>query len=86
MPSKSVKIAVSLPREAYRAMEVVRRRLKTTRSALVAEAIRQWLSGLKKEDEVRRYIEAYTRMPETPEEVAVSRQLWEIANANEEWS
>jgi metal-responsive CopG/Arc/MetJ family transcriptional regulator len=86
MPGKSVKIAVSLPKEAYRAMEVVRRRRKTSRSALVAEAIEQWLSALEREQEVRRYIEAYTRMPEIPEEVAVSRQLWEIASANEEWS
>ncbi|MBI4609968.1 MAG: hypothetical protein HY726_13285 [Candidatus Rokubacteria bacterium] len=85
MPGKSVKIAISLPREAYRAMEGVRRRRKTTRSALVAEAIEQWLSALEREEDVQRYIEAYTRMPETPEEVALSRQLWEIAAGNEEW-
>lgn len=86
MPAKSVKIAVSLPREAYRAMEGIRRRRKTSRSALVAEAIAQWLSALEREEDVRHYIQAYTRMPETPDEVAVSRQLWEIATANEEWS
>ena len=85
MPGKSVKIAISLPREAYRAMEGVRRRRKTTRSALVAEAIEQWLSALEREEDVQRYIEAYTRMPESPEEVALSRQLWEIAADNEEW-
>jgi len=86
MSGMSVKIAVSLPREAYRAMEVVRRRRKITRSALVAEALEQWLSALERAEEVRRYVEAYTRMPETAEEIAVSRQLWEVASANEEWS
>ncbi|MBI4562371.1 MAG: ribbon-helix-helix protein, CopG family [Candidatus Rokubacteria bacterium] len=86
MPGRSVKIAISLPREAYRAMEAIRRRRKTTRSALVAEAIERWLSALDREQDVRRYIEAYARMPETPEELAVSRQLWEISGANEEWS
>jgi metal-responsive CopG/Arc/MetJ family transcriptional regulator len=86
MPTKSVKVAVSLSREVYRAMEAVRRRRKTTRSAFVGEAIRQWLSAIEGSAETRRYVEAYTRMPETPDEVAVSGQLSAIAFAHEEWS
>lgn len=86
MPRTSVKVAVSLPRGVYRAMEAVRRRRKTTRSALVAEAIQQWLSARERDEDVRRYTEAYTQMPETPHEAAGTERLSALAFASEEWS
>ncbi len=86
MPRTCVKIAVSLPRGVYRAMEAIRRRRKTTRSALVAEAIQQWLSARERDEDMRRYSEAYTQMPETSEEVAGAERLSALAFASEEWS
>lgn len=86
MPRASVKIAVSLPRGVYHAMEAIRRRRKTTRSALVAEAIQQWLSARERAEDVRRYTEAYTQMPETSDEVAAAERLSALAFTSEEWS
>jgi hypothetical protein len=61
----TVKVAVSLPKEQFRLAEKQRRALHVSRSAMVQEALAQWLKTLEEEEAVRRYIEGYQRHPES---------------------
>ncbi len=69
MPVQTIKVAISLPKEEFRALEKRRRKLKQTRSAVVTEAIRYWLKAQEEAEDVRRYIEGYQKHPETKEEM-----------------
>jgi metal-responsive CopG/Arc/MetJ family transcriptional regulator len=60
----SAKIAVSLPASTLAALERVRRRLGTSRSAAVTRAIEAWVSAIELGPEDARYAEAYLRTPE----------------------
>lgn len=61
----TVKVAVSLPKEAFRLVERRRRHLKLSRSAAVARAIAEWLHASEDDQRVRRYVEGYHRHPES---------------------
>ncbi len=60
----SMKIAVSLPAKTLRSVELARKRLGRSRSSVVAEALEAWLRQHSANDEDRRYLEAYSRIPE----------------------
>jgi metal-responsive CopG/Arc/MetJ family transcriptional regulator len=64
------KIAVSLPKETLRSLESARLRLRRSRSAVVAEAVAEWLAAHGESDAERKYVEGYRRHPETPRETA----------------
>ena len=68
MPT-AIKMAVSLPRALYRALEDARKRRVQTRSAAVQEALRQWLKSEARAQLVREYEEGYRRRPEGRREV-----------------
>ena len=61
----TVKVAVSLPKEQFRLAERRRRRLHVSRSAMVREALSQWLKSLEEQEAIRRYVEGYQRRPES---------------------
>jgi len=61
----TVKVAVSLPREQFRLAEKRRRLLRVSRSAMVREALEQWLKTLEEQKAVRQYVEGYQRHPES---------------------
>ncbi len=65
------KIAVTVPTETYKAVERARARLGKSRSAMVAEALAEWLRGLEVSETDRRYVESYLRKPETVQDAAV---------------
>lgn len=69
MPKTAAKMAVSLPDELYRALESARRRARKTRSAVVQEALRDWLRRQAQADLVREYEAGYRRRPETAREI-----------------
>ena len=69
MPRSAAKIAISLPAELYRALEGARRRTGKSRSAVVQEALREWLRRQVRGDLVREYEEGYRRSPEDAEEI-----------------
>jgi metal-responsive CopG/Arc/MetJ family transcriptional regulator len=69
MPRSAAKIAISLPDELYRALEGVRRRTGKSRSAVVQEAVRDWLRRQARGDLVREYEEGYRRSPESADEI-----------------
>jgi metal-responsive CopG/Arc/MetJ family transcriptional regulator len=71
----TAKVAVSIPTATLRSVERVRRRLKRSRSAIVAEALDAWLRARELSEADRRYVDGYLRQPETPDEVAVTEAL-----------
>jgi metal-responsive CopG/Arc/MetJ family transcriptional regulator len=85
--ASTVKVAVSLPKEEFRAVEKARKKLGRSRSSLVAEAIRTWLEEQKNQEEVHRYIAGYKRHPETAEELmeaaAIGEKIIELSEEGE---
>ena len=64
------KVAISLPTTTLKSLERARIRLRKTRSAVVTEAIEQWLAAEQVTDEDKRYVEGYLRHPERSDETA----------------
>jgi metal-responsive CopG/Arc/MetJ family transcriptional regulator len=61
---KTARFTVSVPADTLASVERARRQLRKTRSAVVSEALAQWLSSRNVSDADRRYAEAYLRQPE----------------------
>jgi len=82
------KIAISLPTDIYKAVERERRKRKQNRSEFLRIAVEELLRRQVEREEDERYVEAYRRHPETPDDVAETRALNELAlgefSANEE--
>jgi metal-responsive CopG/Arc/MetJ family transcriptional regulator len=65
----AVKIAVTVPAQLYKAMESARKRQARSRSAIVQEALRQWLRQQVHAALVHEYEQGYRRKPETKREI-----------------
>jgi metal-responsive CopG/Arc/MetJ family transcriptional regulator len=65
----AAKIAVSVPADLLREVERARRKSGRSRSAIVQEALRQWLHQHAARDLVRDYEAGYRRAPEQPSEI-----------------
>jgi hypothetical protein len=61
---KAARVTVSIPADTLARVERTRRQLRKTRSAVVSEALAQWLTARNVPDADRRYAEAYLRQPE----------------------
>jgi len=68
MAQKTVKIAISLPKDAFRSLEKLRKQLGLARSALIAQALQNWINEHEQTENIRRYLEGYRRYPETAQE------------------
>ena len=69
-PARSAaKVAVSLPPALYEAVEAARRRSGKTRSAMVQEALRDWLRRDTEAMLVREYEAGYRARPEDASEI-----------------
>jgi metal-responsive CopG/Arc/MetJ family transcriptional regulator len=64
MAKASTKVAVSLPEPLFRAVERARRATRKSRSAVVQEALRDWLRRSAQADLVRDYEAGYRAQPE----------------------
>lgn len=82
--ASTIKVAVSLPKEEFQAVEKVRKKLGRSRSSLVAEAIHAWLEEQQNQEKVRRYIAGYMRHPETVKELTEATTIAEKALLAEE--
>lgn len=67
----AAKIAVSIPQRTFASLEKARKQLGVSRSALVSQAIDEWLASRQISQEDKNYAEAYLRHPEVAAEVAV---------------
>jgi metal-responsive CopG/Arc/MetJ family transcriptional regulator len=65
----AAKIAVTVPADLFRAVEVARKRQAQTRSGVVQEALRQWLRHQAHVALIREYETGYRRKPETKREI-----------------
>lgn len=72
---KASKIAISLPAEDLRKIEVLRKKLGLQRSAVIDQAIRFWLRHQEENEKVRQYEQGYARKPESIDEVKALHQL-----------
>ena len=70
---KAVKIAISIPQEAFKNLEANRNKEGITRSKFVLKTLRFWQEEKEKERLVSIYEEGYRRIPENPREV----EAWE---------
>ena len=81
----TVKVAVSLPKTQFQLAEKQRRLLRVSRSAMVREALQQWLKKLEEHEAVRRYVEGYQRQPQSRQDARAMQQASMEALAHETW-
>lgn len=72
---KVSKIAISLPAEDLRKIEVMRKKSGLQRSAIIDQAIRFWLRHQEENEKVRAYEQGYARKPEPVDEIKALEQL-----------
>ncbi len=82
---KVSKIAISLPAEDLRKIEVMRKKLRLQRSAIIDQAIRFWLRHQEENEKVRAYEQGYARKPEPVGEIKALEQLSADAFKEEGW-
>lgn len=58
---KTLKVAISLPKEDFQKIEKVRKRLKLERGAAIDTAIRFWLKNLEEQEKIKRYEIGYQK-------------------------
>lgn len=85
MPTKTVKVAISLPLKEYRQVEKARKQLRISRSAVISEALKHWIAAGQKQERIRLYLEGYRRSPETVREVKLFELLAAEVLVAEEW-
>jgi metal-responsive CopG/Arc/MetJ family transcriptional regulator len=87
MAKTTTKVAVSLPDPLYRAVERARRSARKTRSAVVQEALRDWLRRGAQAELVRDYEAGYRARPEgrSDTEAALATAIALLGNDEEEW-
>jgi metal-responsive CopG/Arc/MetJ family transcriptional regulator len=69
MPKPAAKVAISIPAALHKAVEGARRRARKTRSAVVQEALRDWLRREAEAELVREYEAGYRARPEDASEI-----------------
>lgn len=82
---KASKIAISLPAEDLRKLEILRKKLGLQRSAIIDQAIRFWLRHQEENEKVRAYEQGYARKPEPVDEIKALEQLAAEAFREEGW-
>ncbi len=81
----ATKVAISLPTDLYRAVEKTRKKNRRSRSAVVQDALRRWLREQQQAQADQEYVEAYRRMPETPQEIAEAEAMAKDSWSEWEW-
>ncbi len=69
MRRTAVKVAMTLPDDLYRVVELVRKKTRQSRSAVLQDALRYWLSQQEQSVLIREYEAGYRKNPETRREV-----------------
>jgi metal-responsive CopG/Arc/MetJ family transcriptional regulator len=82
---KTSKIAISLPEDVLLAVEKEREESGESRSQIFRRAVQMLLRQRMERKLSEQYIQAYQRMPETPEEVTASRRAASTVLAEEPW-
>ncbi|MEN8160466.1 MAG: ribbon-helix-helix protein, CopG family [Myxococcota bacterium] len=87
MAKTTTKVAVSLPDSLFRAVERARRSARKSRSAVVQEALRDWLRRGIQADLVREYEAGYAARPERAADVeeALAIAVAAVEGDEEDW-
>ena len=85
MARLATKVAVSIPAELYRAVERVRRASGKSRSALMQDALRYWLTHQAHAEMVREYEAGYRRRPEGRREIKAAEAAAVRLLSTEDW-
>lgn len=80
-----MKVAVSLPKSLYHAVERERRETGLSRSAIVRKALEESMARRHRAALVERYVEGYRGSPETAAEVAAGESAAAEVFAQEPW-
>jgi hypothetical protein len=79
------KIATSLPRAQFVALERTRKRLELQRSEAIQQALEMWLAAQDGDARVSLYIEGYLRHPDDPREATAYAKAWAQGVDPEDW-
>ena len=82
---KVARVTISLSAEILEAIERKRSLRQQTRSEFVRDAVERALREDQEEQDIRQYIEAYRRLPETDEEILAAHQTARAILAQEPW-
>jgi metal-responsive CopG/Arc/MetJ family transcriptional regulator len=83
--AKREKIAITVDDALLAQVERMRKKLGESRSAVFERALSQYLTGIDREAESQRYMDAYRRQPETAAECKETMSLAVAAFETEEW-
>ena len=84
MPA-TVKTAISLPKPAFDQLEAIRKRLHSSRSRIIQEALRTWIRVQRQAALERRYVAGYARHPDRVAEVEAFYRAGLASLAEEPW-
>jgi metal-responsive CopG/Arc/MetJ family transcriptional regulator len=85
MRKSAVKVAMTLPDDLYRIVEQVRKKTRKSRSAVLQDALRYWLSQQEQSVLIREYEAGYRKKPETSKEVKAAEAAAVRMLAAVEW-
>lgn len=85
MRKTAVKVAMTLPDDLYRIVEQVRKKTRKSRSAVLQDALRYWLSQQEQSVLIREYEAGYRKKPETSGEVKAAKAAAVRTLAAVEW-
>jgi metal-responsive CopG/Arc/MetJ family transcriptional regulator len=83
--SRIAKVAISLPEDILRAVEMERRAKGESRSQFFLRAVERLLQQERESGAVREYVRGYEEMPESAEEVEAARRAGDVVLAQEPW-
>ena len=78
------KVAISLPIDLMRKIELIRKKTGETRSAFIRRSLERSFKESEREKRIQAYVEGYKRQPETTEEIAEAEAAAELLS-QEPW-
>lgn len=86
MAVNTVKIAISLPREDFKLINAMSKKLGISRSAFIDKTIHYWVNKRKEQYMVREYVKGYNLKPEKLSHIAELEKVEsEALNPEENW-
>lgn len=83
--SKTTKIAISLPEDVLNAVEEKREESGESRSQFFRRAVETLLKRQMEQEQIERYVHAYSENPETKQEIESARRAAGTILAMEPW-
>ena len=83
--AKTVKTAITIPREEFKIVEAVRKKIGKSRSQIIVEALRLRLASRRVEEMERSYEEGYRKKPECLAEIDALMKAGAPATGTEQW-